>query len=72
MGRRYDTVSLLTDYGLDDEFVGVVKSVIRDLAPHAAIVDLTHGVRPFDVRAGSLAFPLSNQPVGDRRSMPDE
>jgi S-adenosylmethionine hydrolase len=56
VGRRYDTVSLLTDYGLDDEFVGVVKSVIRDLAPHAAIVDLTHGVRPFDVRAGSLAL----------------
>ena len=27
MGRRYDTVSFLTDYGLDDEFVGVVKSV---------------------------------------------
>jgi S-adenosylmethionine hydrolase len=56
VGRRYETVSLLTDYGLDDEFVGVVKSVIRDLAPHAAIVDLTHGVRPFDVRAGSLAL----------------
>jgi S-adenosylmethionine hydrolase len=56
VGRRYDTVSLLTDYGLDDEFVGVVKSVIRDLAPHAAIIDLTHGVRPFDVRAGSLAL----------------
>jgi S-adenosylmethionine hydrolase len=56
VGRRYETVSLLTDYGLDDEFVGVVKSVIRDLAPHATIVDLTHGVRPFDVRAGSLAL----------------
>jgi S-adenosylmethionine hydrolase len=56
VGRRYDTVSLLTDYGLDDEFVGVVKSVIRDLAPHVAVVDLTHGIRPFDVRAGSLAL----------------
>ena len=56
MGRRYETVSLLTDYGLDDEFVGVVKSVIRDLAPHATTVDLTHGIRPFDVRAGSLAL----------------
>ena len=31
MGRRYDTVSFLTDYGTADEFVGVVKSVIRDL-----------------------------------------
>jgi S-adenosyl-L-methionine hydrolase (adenosine-forming) len=56
VARRYDTVSLLTDYGLDDEFVGVVKSVIRDLAPHVVTVDLTHGIRPFDVRAGSLAL----------------
>jgi S-adenosylmethionine hydrolase len=32
MGRRYDTVSMLTDYGLVDEFVGVVKAVIRDIA----------------------------------------
>jgi len=56
MGRRHETVSFLTDYGLDDEFVGVVKSVLRDLAPHATVVDLTHGIRPFDVRGGSLAL----------------
>jgi S-adenosylmethionine hydrolase len=40
MGRRYDTVSLLTDYGLIDEFVGVVKSVI-DIAPHVVTI-VTH------------------------------
>jgi S-adenosylmethionine hydrolase len=56
MGRRFDTVTLLTDYGLDDEFVGVLKSVLRDLAPHAVAVDLTHGIRPYDVRAGGLAL----------------
>jgi S-adenosylmethionine hydrolase len=56
VGRRYDTVSFLSDYGLDDEFVGVVKSVLRDLAPHVTVVDLTHGVRPFDIRGGSLAL----------------
>ncbi len=56
MGRRYETVSLLTDYGLDDEFVGVVKAVIRDLAPHVSTIDLSHGIRPFDVRAGSLTL----------------
>jgi S-adenosylmethionine hydrolase len=56
MGRRYDTVSLLTDYGLTDEFVGVVKSVIRDIAPHVVTIDLTHDVPPFDVRAGGLAL----------------
>lgn len=59
MGRRYDTVSFLTDYGVVDEFAGVVRSVIRDLAPHATVVDLTHGIAPFDVRAGSLALARS-------------
>jgi S-adenosylmethionine hydrolase len=56
MGRRYETISFLSDYGTDDEFVGVVKSVIRELAPHAAVIDLTHGIAPYDVRAGSLAL----------------
>ncbi len=56
MGRHYDTVSLLTDYGLVDEFVGVVKAVIRDIAPHAQTIDLSHQIAPFDVRAGSRAL----------------
>lgn len=56
MARRYETVSLLTDYGLVDEFVGVVKAVIRDIAPHVQMIDLTHQIAPFDVRAGSLAL----------------
>jgi S-adenosylmethionine hydrolase len=59
MGRRYDTVSFLTDWGLTDEFVGVVKAVLRDLAAHAAVIDLTHAIGPFDVRAGSLALARS-------------
>lgn len=53
---RFDTVSFLTDYGLTDEFVGIVKSVIRELAPHVTVVDLTHGIAPFDVRGGALAL----------------
>ena len=56
-------ISLLTDYGLNDEFVGVVKSVIADMAPHAQVVDLTHGIAPFDVRAGSLALARAVQYV---------
>jgi S-adenosylmethionine hydrolase len=56
VSRPYSTVSFLSDYGLDDEFVGVVKAVLRDLAPHVTVVDLTHGIRPFDVRGGSLAL----------------
>jgi S-adenosylmethionine hydrolase len=59
MARRYDTVSFLSDFGTADEFVGVVKAVIRDLAPHALVLDLTHEVPPFDVRAGSLTLARS-------------
>jgi S-adenosylmethionine hydrolase len=55
MDRR-DTVSFLSDYGLRDEFVGLVKAVIRDLAPHAIVIDLTHEIPPHDIRAGSLAL----------------
>lgn len=56
VSRRHDTISFLTDYGTTDEFVGVVKAVIRDLAPHVSVIDLTHEIPPFDVRAGSLAL----------------
>ncbi len=53
---RFDTISFLSDLGTTDEFVGVVTAVIRDLAPHAAVIDLTHAIAPFDVRAGALAL----------------
>lgn len=56
MARRYDTISFLTDYGNVDEFVGVVKSVIREIAAHATVIDITHEVPAFDVRAGSLTL----------------
>lgn len=59
MGRRYDTVTFLSDLGRVDESVGVVHAVLRDLAPHATVVDLTHDVPPYDVRAGSLALARS-------------
>lgn len=52
----YRTVSILSDLGRVDESAGVLESVVRDLAPHAAIIHLTHEVPPHDVRAGSLAL----------------
>lgn len=53
---HYDTVSFLSDFGHADEFVGVVHSVIRTLAPHVVVIDLVHDLAPFDVRAASLAL----------------
>ena len=56
MAARFDTITFLSDYGTGDEFVGVVKSVIRQIAPHVTVVDLTHEIPPYDVRAGSLTL----------------
>lgn len=58
---RYDTVTFLSDYGNRDEFAGVVRSVLRQLAPGVTVIDLTHEIPPFDVRAGSLALARSVQ-----------
>jgi len=55
----YPTISFLSDFGHQDEFVGVVRSVIRSIAPEVAVVDLTHGIRSHDVRAGALALARS-------------
>lgn len=56
MTKRYDTVSLLTDFGLADESVGVVKSVLRSIAPEVAVIDITHDVPVFDIRTGSITL----------------
>ncbi|HEY2997526.1 MAG TPA: SAM-dependent chlorinase/fluorinase, partial [Acidimicrobiales bacterium] len=61
MASRFDTISFLSDYGTSDEFVGVVKSVIRAIAPDVTVVDITHDIRPYDVKGGSLTLARSAQ-----------
>lgn len=56
-----DTIWFLSDYGLDDEFVGVVKGVVQSIAPGTLVVDLTHGIAPFDIRGASLSLARSLQ-----------
>ena len=46
-------VTFLSDYGLADEFVGVVHAVIARICPEARVVDLGHGVPRQDVAAGA-------------------
>jgi len=50
------SVFFLSDYGLADEFVGVVHAVLHRLAPGVAVVDLTHQIPPYDVRGGAAAL----------------
>jgi S-adenosyl-L-methionine hydrolase (adenosine-forming) len=58
-------VSFLSDYGHADEFVGVCHGVMLDIAPELRIVDVTHDIPAFDVRAGALALVRAVQYLPD-------
>ncbi len=47
-------VALLTDYGLADHYVGVMKAVIKGISPRTEFIDLTHEITPFDIREGAF------------------
>ena len=57
----FRTVSFLSDFGLSDEFVGVVKSVIWSIAPEVRVVDVSHEIPHHDVRAGGLCLARASQ-----------
>lgn len=42
-------ITLTTDFGLTDEYVGVMKGVILTLAPAAQVIDLSHGIEPQNI-----------------------
>ena len=49
-------ITLTTDFGTRDPFVGAMKGVILGIAPGARLVDLTHEIAPHDVLEGALAL----------------
>ncbi len=51
-------ITLTTDFGLADPYVGIMKGVILAIAPEARLIDLSHGVASHDVMEG--AFVLSS------------
>jgi S-adenosylmethionine hydrolase len=59
-------ISFLSDYGLEDAFVGVCHGVIARLCPEARVIDLTHGIPRHDVLTGALTLrnALPHLPVG--------
>lgn len=52
-------ITLTTDFGLEDWFVGTMKGVILGLAPCARVIDLTHEIGVCDVRAGAFTLAAS-------------
>jgi S-adenosylmethionine hydrolase len=49
-------ITFLSDYGYDDEFAGVCRAVIAQIAPGAPVIDLTHGIGRQGIRHGALAL----------------
>jgi S-adenosylmethionine hydrolase len=47
-------ITLLTDYGLEDGFVGICHGVIAGICPDARVIDISHGVHRHDIRGAAL------------------
>ena len=47
-------ITFLTDFGLEDDFVGTCHGVIARIAPDVRVLDITHGIRPGRVLQGAL------------------
>jgi hypothetical protein len=52
--ERHPIITLTTDFGLNDHFIGAMKGVMLEIAPEAQIIDISHAVQPFDILDGAL------------------
>ncbi len=59
-------ISFLSDFGLQDDFVGTCHGVMKTIAPDVQIIDVTHGIEPQQVLQGALvlANTLPYMPMG--------
>jgi S-adenosylmethionine hydrolase len=60
------SITFLTDFGLQDDYVGVCRGVMKRIAPDAQIINITHGIGPMAVTEGALmlARSIPYMPVG--------
>jgi len=49
-------ITLTTDFGLSDHFVGVMKGVILGIQPTAQLIDISHGVQPYEIADGAFTI----------------
>lgn len=52
-------ITLITDFGTEDEYVGLLKGVILGIDPNATVVDVTHAIKPQDVAQAAFALEAS-------------
>ena len=58
-------ITLTTDFGLTDEYVGVMKGVIYNLAPNTQIIDLCHGIEPQNIAQAAYLINSSTRYFSD-------
>jgi S-adenosyl-L-methionine hydrolase (adenosine-forming) len=51
------TITLLSDFGLKDPYVGIMKGVMLSLNPHLTLIDITHDIEPQDVAEAAFLIP---------------
>jgi S-adenosylmethionine hydrolase len=60
--RCAQTITLITDFGLQDGHVGAMKGVMHTIAPQACLIDISHQIPPQDIQSGGFvlmtAFPF--------------
>lgn len=54
-------IALISDFGLEDPYVGQMKAAALCVSPDAAIVDISHGVKPFDIAQAALYLESSRK-----------
>jgi S-adenosylmethionine hydrolase len=52
-------ITILSDFGVDDEYIGVMKGVILSICPSVSIVDITHQIDPQDIAQAAYLIPAS-------------
>jgi len=55
----YRYITFLTDFGVEDDFVGVCRGVMRNIAPETTVIDITHGIPPQAVLQGAVVLERS-------------
>ncbi|MBW1744068.1 MAG: SAM-dependent chlorinase/fluorinase [Deltaproteobacteria bacterium] len=57
--KKSSVITLLTDFGLQDEYVGVMKGVILSINPRVQLVDITHNISRHNIGQAALALNAS-------------
>ncbi|MBD3245460.1 MAG: hypothetical protein GF333_00425, partial [Candidatus Omnitrophica bacterium] len=61
-------IALLTDFGLKDHYVGVMKGVIKKICPETPVVDVTHGITPQNILEAGMRL-LQSYPFFPARTI---